>query len=390
VLRRTQPLLSSLITTIENDTVSVPSQSIETFDITLAPGPEDVGRYNFLLHVTPVLGTQEQDKNITINVAECYRYSVEFADYAEICTKPTEFNITVSNQGQFKEKIELKVDEPSWVKVVPNLAEIEPGNSTVFELSLTPPDETGNVTIIINSSLVDKNISQQHELYLDLISLQECYQVEFVDKTRKTSYGYETPKFRIKNIGHEYTSYEIKSVSGIGDWVGLLTDEVELGTGEKGVFWIATNATEDIPGGSYPFLITVESHLGQEYSQELMLRLGSGNYLWGQFKSFWSYVFKDLGKLGKSISGKKNGPLYHEWPMNAVYELDLSIIFYDPDLDSLTFTVTETEDINIEIEDSKLILTPLQGWTGTETIQITADDGQGGIATTPDITLVVS
>ena len=59
-------------------------------------------------------------------------------------------------------------------------------------------------------------------------------------------------------------------------------------------------------------------------------------------------------------------------------------------MDALNFTVTNTTHIKIEVVNTKLVLTPEQGWTGTETIRITADDGKGGVATTPDITLVVS
>lgn len=77
------------------------------------------------------------------------------------------------------------------------------------------------------------------------------------------------------------------------------------------------------------------------------------------------------------------------WNENLAHKLDLNKYFKDPDKDALEFAYTELEHITVELKDGIATLTPESGWTGTETVVFTADDGNGGIVDSNEFKLTV-
>jgi len=77
------------------------------------------------------------------------------------------------------------------------------------------------------------------------------------------------------------------------------------------------------------------------------------------------------------------------WKKNAVEEIDLSDYISNPDKDELEIIVTPVENISIEIHGMSIKLIPEQDFFGERTINFIADDGRGGRAISPDITLIV-
>ncbi|MFH1409101.1 MAG: hypothetical protein ABIH34_04295 [Nanoarchaeota archaeon] len=83
------------------------------------------------------------------------------------------------------------------------------------------------------------------------------------------------------------------------------------------------------------------------------------------------------------------GITYRVWEQDHTEIINLSALFADPDADTLVFTHSEVENIDVEMRQGLAILTPSPGWYGTETVIFTADDGQGGVVDTPKFTLKV-
>jgi Ca2+/Na+ antiporter len=79
-----------------------------------------------------------------------------------------------------------------------------------------------------------------------------------------------------------------------------------------------------------------------------------------------------------------------EWVQNEVHTLDLNKYFHDPDQDSLMFTATHTENIDIYIEKGIATLTPKAEWNGTEYVQFIADDGKNATVESNSVKLVVT
>jgi hypothetical protein len=72
--------------------------------------------------------------------------------------------------------------------------------------------------------------------------------------------------------------------------------------------------------------------------------------------------------------------LYLEWKQNTPHQVDLNKYFKDPDMDALSYTSSQPDHIQVKIQGSIATLTPEFGWSGTEHIVFTANDGKGGLA----------
>jgi len=90
----------------------------------------------------------------------------------------------------------------------------------------------------------------------------------------------------------------------------------------------------------------------------------------------------------KEIKENKGIPL-QMWTGNTDHILDLSDYFYDPDEDALTYTASQTEHIDVEINKSIVSFIPERNWYGYEPIFFTADDGKGGTLQSNEVMLVV-
>ncbi len=65
-----------------------------------------------------------------------------------------------------------------------------------------------------------------------------------------------------------------------------------------------------------------------------------------------------------------------EWYQGETLTLDLDQYFTDPDLDDLSYTTTQPRDIRASIDDNLLVLEPDPGFTGENTMIVTASDNK--------------
>jgi hypothetical protein len=78
------------------------------------------------------------------------------------------------------------------------------------------------------------------------------------------------------------------------------------------------------------------------------------------------------------------------WNKNSDKRIDLLKYAQDADDDRLTFTATPADNITIIFnDDGTVLLRPDRDWSGERVINFIADDGKGGRAYSPDITLTV-
>ena len=77
------------------------------------------------------------------------------------------------------------------------------------------------------------------------------------------------------------------------------------------------------------------------------------------------------------------------WETGKQHTLDLNKYFQDPDGDALEYVYTETDNIEIWVQDSTAYFLPDLDWSGQETTVFTADDGKGGIIKSNPVVLVV-
>jgi hypothetical protein len=77
------------------------------------------------------------------------------------------------------------------------------------------------------------------------------------------------------------------------------------------------------------------------------------------------------------------------WKQDEQHKLELDKYFNDPDGDKLMFTVTEAENIDIQIKNGAAYFTPDFEWSGQRIVSFTAEDGKNGKVTSNPVKLVV-
>ncbi|MBN1376932.1 hypothetical protein JW949_01215 [Candidatus Woesearchaeota archaeon] len=77
------------------------------------------------------------------------------------------------------------------------------------------------------------------------------------------------------------------------------------------------------------------------------------------------------------------------WPEDTTYKINLQDYFYDPDNDTITFSVNEMENISARIKGDWLFLTPEPNWYGEDEMVLTAMDSKNATTNSDAILLRV-
>lgn len=108
----------------------------------------------------------------------------------------------------------------------------------------------------------------------------------------------------------------------------------------------------------------------------------------------WGFIGVALLVLIAVALTPSNGTVAHGippqvWQQDLVHSLDLSNYFKDPDSDKLTFSVSKTNRIAIDIVGSTAFMAPDPGWTGEERVKFGASDSKGGFIASNTVPLRV-
>ena len=69
------------------------------------------------------------------------------------------------------------------------------------------------------------------------------------------------------------------------------------------------------------------------------------------------------------------------------YTINLSTLFVDPDMDSLSYTTSRAENFTVIIDGEMATIIPNKGFVGSSKIILTADDSKGGKVSSPEMTI---
>ena len=86
-------------------------------------------------------------------------------------------------------------------------------------------------------------------------------------------------------------------------------------------------------------------------------------------------VYIDLDEI--MIEEEKGIP-NQKWDEDSVHTMNLSMYFNDPDEDSLYYSNTELQNIEIKYNAGIAVLMPQKNWYGSEFVIFTASDMKGG------------
>ncbi len=100
-------------------------------------------------------------------------------------------------------------------------------------------------------------------------------------------------------------------------------------------------------------------------------------------------VYEPLNITGNAsgYNETKTPDIEFVWPEDTTYKINLQDYFFDPDNDTITFSVNELDNISARIKGDWLFMTPEPNWYGEEKMVLTAKDSKN--ATTDSDTILL-
>ena len=421
-----------------------------SFTLRTLAGDKTSKEYWFTIKITTDIGDTVLEKNVSMNVADCYKLSVtiEGNENPDVCSGVNAYNAVIKNNGIFEETILLSAEskDSDLTGVLTHISEdeidLKPGEEKNISLEVSSPDTLDNQKIpVLLSAKLDRDYIG---VWGDSITLtthnQYACTKPIVERNKiYARYSADEAWIGITNKGLVYAEYDAELLGT--QRLELNEDKITLAPGETEYFPLKMDLTNPEPNEEY-FNISLESDNGVVYNIPVKLKLTSTPWFeivyeysatslcktittilaivlivvlilfivkilgrrktWQKQASFkWvllviaiiamAVVFIYFG-LPKSTLPPLNSddPLTFMWYEDTSYSLDLSRFFSDPDGDTLIYELTsEPNNIDYVFDGSVVTFTPEPDWFGNRRIRFKATDESGASITSPRLTLEV-
>lgn len=423
------------------DQTSAKLQAGEKKEFLITAAPSKTAKSDIALdfEIKTKLGNEVYRGKINLQTKDCYAVEVSIISDTnpELCSGTYVYEVLVENKGDFKERISLS-DNSDYAEVFPSTVILGSGENQTVSLSLSLPNEKTSIPFKVTATL-DNGKSWGDEITIKTQKKYDCTLLAFSKEKLFARYGTENVSFKITNTGTQETTYNLKYEGD--DWILLDTGSAKLQPGESSDVMLLLYSDDTEPMKKYPFKITATAENGESYEKEMVLKmtdiplvqklynkattnsctsvssvllillfLGIVAVLilaWKKVRVPFAFkiialvlivlviisvlVFKGFPEskypeIDKSLINSSN----LIWYEDNSQKLDMNDYFFDPDNDTLYFSVESMpENISVEIEGAKAELTPDKDWFGNARIRFLAVDNYGGEITSQRINLEV-
>ena len=409
----------------------------KTFYVVIKPPRNSRADYTLPFRITSFLGAADYTYEMPLKIWPCYdvQLSVPYA-YYDFCEGDYTVPVEVFSNTRAESIIELFLTAPSSVSFPDgetslSLDMFAQERQTVNLEVEVPNDQTTDHEVSIFAVINGKPmINTTKSFMLHTFSDIECHTVNFDTQKMTVTFGTSERYIKIKNTGKQAATYSLSYVTQ--EWM-TIDDEYTLFYLEPG--WTKTipvlfNIEDGTETGIYNLDIFVDSDKDMSFSNIVEVTLRDYNFCekaWKFIKGtncrltfcilgiiflflliilmlippvkgrslrylvltvavlfiilllvlfyiifFYKGVPQVYGELPLNQSG-----LYHEWPEDHTYQINLSYYFYDPDNDILNYEMIPLHKIRAEIKGDSLLLTPERDYFGEQELIIAAVDSYG-------------
>jgi uncharacterized membrane protein len=386
------------------------------------------------------LGDMVYRGKINLFTNDCYALSVNIlADKnPTLCSGTYTYNVLIQNKGLFKERIFLS-ENSDYSEVFPSTIILDPEESKNVSLVLSLPDENvKNLQFSVYAGTDSQNKTWQDSFSVDVNKKRDCTFLYFEKQNLYARYAANSTSFIVKNAGTTEEKY-VLTYEG-PEWITLQSDEVTLKPGESTAVGLNLYQDNSTVQKIYNFKINAFAGNDEMYEKDMVLKMTDIPLIQKLYNKATSTICTTassiliilliLGIIAVVILAWKrvriplalklvalgiiiliimvvllargfpesrypaineaSNSSYFTWYEDSSYVIDLNQYFYDPDNDTLVFSVEDMpENISIRIDGSKATLTPDKDWSGTSRIRFVAADTYGGTATSARISLNV-
>ena len=351
----------------------------------------------------------------------------------------------IKNNGLFTEQVSLNLQGPAFLKLSQDTLSLKPGEQRTVQVAGNYPDQTKTYPASLSATL-SNGISTSTSFEINVMSQQSCFLIS-ASKTLKTI-GYSDHRVSVplsyQGLQADYYLFSFNGTS----WMRLASDKAFLGPQNTTTLTIITTQDENITAGTYdatiiavplsnPFLsytLPVKIELAHPLfvtrvyafvmdHRCLQIGLGLATLLFIALAAFALVPKRPLSKnfrrthrvalrillllfailiVGAAVLfyaipvpkiyaplPQQNDSLSLAWYQNDQYTLDLGQYFFSPEGQTLTYTSTGNEDVQVEIRGSSAIFHPKRGFTGTSFVQFSAHDEGNSTTQSPVFTLEI-
>ncbi|NQU98246.1 hypothetical protein HQ533_02165 [Candidatus Woesearchaeota archaeon] len=428
---------------LSNQSISLEGKMEGTFDLELnIREGRNLGFFEFTLLTWTAYGDIMQEKNISLNITDCYDISINIMGYEEeFCTEKKSVTVNVKNNGAFRELVELEAT-PDVAYFKHGSTTLNPGDDTNITLVISPEDKDETYDIVTRAVL-SNNVSAEDHARIKVLSQGTCHYVD-VGKNKYSMRRDTENSFQVKliNKGKTDEEYELSLESEF--WITLENTTLELAAGETKTINLLSEHTQETEFNDYPVNLTIKLNY-LEYTHDLVVSLKdkplyvkahnyfskrpsqaattllvvvivvllflviflnrlAGKLMLGSFSTALIimiallvifagllYFYKGLPVLYEPLDYSEASETHFIWPHNTNYKMGVAEFVADPDVeDELELYLSEEiEEVNFSVVNRKMVFTPKKDWYGTATVSIVAKDSKGAFAMSPEITLEV-
>jgi len=218
--------------------------------------------------IARIKGTEiEAEKGIKITLTDKQVVKLE-KKTLEACNDVEETKtIKIRNEGRAKDKLNLSIDGPEWIKLEQTSITIEPGEEAEVSLKFMRTNKEGdfNFKIIANSVLYEKTTDEEYK-----VALKDCYKVAIEKSSGKEKSCLEDGKLTYKFLLKNEKNSEITLALSIEGLKGELSQrEVTLRPKEEKEI-IATVDISKESAGTKKLTLNASS---EQFSESLTLEL---------------------------------------------------------------------------------------------------------------------
>lgn len=415
--------------------------------LTAAPDLAWLGDRSFSVQVTDGFGGMAQTWSGNVSVLRCYDTSVNVQLQEDIvdCAGTRSYPVLVRNTGLVDEELRLDLFGSEYARIEPVNLELAAGEEVNASLVIdVPPGIALDAGLVVRATVLGKeDVFSEDVIHVSLLDERACFEPELVRGRARARYDAESIPFTIINTGLGAADYELAFVGE--QFFGLNQTAVSLTPGQSQAFSLATYQSEDPVYSSYETLVRVfvRSADGErvltydlpfriDFRQRCVV-LRAGDYfaahpcqlvsalivlflivaavmllaraqvprrrVKGLFLALfvvWIIVivlaFSIKGapaSLYEPVIQDAEDPLTVYVAEDTSFSLDVGDFFVDPDLDPLSFMVSEMGNVSSVVNGSVVTFTPEPDWFGERRFRLTAFDGQGGATESPRMHLVV-
>jgi uncharacterized membrane protein len=422
-------------------TVTIKSGEEYTFLVTANPDSKTKTEQVLEFEIKTKLGDMDYRGQINLKTNDCYAIDVKIQseNNPTLCSGTYTYNVIVKNNGLFEERVLLS-GSSNYSEVFPSTVILGPEESANVTLTLSLPDSNVNkLPFTVVASTTSQPKTWQDSFFVNVNKKRDCTLLAFDKQRLYARYGTENVTFKVQNKGSLEESYFINYDGS--SLIELKTNEITLKPGESKDIVLKILADKSEKQNKYGFKITALSGSDETYENNMVLKMTDIPFVQKLYTKITSTVCTTvtsillllilLGLILIIILACKrvrvplalkliavgliiliiiivlviNGFPHSRYPpinkaainnsnlvwyQDHTYKLDLNKYFFDPDNDTLTFSVEDTpENLTIKIEGSNVFFIPDKNWFGNARVRFVAEDPDGATVTSDRINLNV-